>query len=57
MTFKQFVSWCNQRAFDGCWSMITAMACIDLIEKIRISDSINVKNIGEKTMKNKSWMK
>lgn len=35
MTFKQFVSWCNQRASDGCWSMITAMACIDLIEKIR----------------------
>lgn len=35
MTFKQFVSWCNQRASDGCWSMLTAMVCIDLIEKIR----------------------
>ena len=34
MTFKQFVFWCNQRASDGCWSMLTAMVCIGLIEKI-----------------------
>lgn len=34
MTFKQFNKWCNDRACDGCWGMITAMACIDLHNKI-----------------------
>ncbi len=35
MKFKDFVSWCNERACDGCWGMITAMACIDLIQTIK----------------------
>ena len=35
MKYKKFVAWCNQRACDGCWGMLTAMACIDLIEKMR----------------------
>ena len=35
MKYKKFVAWCNQRACDGCWSMLTAMACIDLIGKMR----------------------
>lgn len=30
MTFKEFKDWCNQRTCDGCWSMQTAMYCIDL---------------------------
>lgn len=34
MTFKQFKQWCNERACDGCWGMITAMACIDLIQRL-----------------------
>lgn len=34
MKFKQFVEWCNERACDGCWGMLEAMACIDLIETI-----------------------
>lgn len=35
MTFKEFDIWCNQRACDGCWGMLTAMVCIDLIGKMR----------------------
>lgn len=35
MKYKKFVAWCNQRACDGCWGMLTAMACIDLIGKMR----------------------
>lgn len=35
MTFKQFDAWCNERACDGCWGMLTAMACIDLTRKMR----------------------
>lgn len=35
MKFKEFVNWCNQRACDGCWGMLTAMASIDLIQQVR----------------------
>ena len=34
MTFKTFKDWCNQRACDGCWGMLEAMVCIDLIETV-----------------------
>lgn len=34
ISFKAFSDWCNQRAADGCWSMNTAMFCINLITKI-----------------------
>ena len=34
MTYKDFVSWCNERAHDGCWSMRTAIYCIEVINKI-----------------------
>ena len=35
MTFKEFTAWCNERACDGRWNMLTAMACIDLMAEIR----------------------
>lgn len=35
MKFKEFVNWCNERACDGCWGTLTAMACIDLIGKVK----------------------
>lgn len=35
MKFKEFVKWCNERACDGCWGMLTAMASIDLIQQVR----------------------
>ena len=35
MKFKEFCEWCNDRASDGCWSMITAMCCVDILSDIR----------------------
>ena len=35
MKFKEFVNWCNERTCDGCWGMLEAMTCIDLINEIR----------------------
>ena len=34
MTYKEFVSWCNERACDGCWSIMTAMYCAEVLGKI-----------------------
>lgn len=34
MRFKEFVNWCNERACDGYWGMLTAMTCIDLIGEV-----------------------
>ena len=34
MKYKEFSDWCNQRACDGCWSMDTAIYCIDLCSYI-----------------------
>lgn len=35
MKFREFVSWCNQRDTDGCWGMLEAMVCVDIIETVR----------------------
>lgn len=35
MTFKQFVKWCNERAYDGCWGFQTAQMCIGVMREIR----------------------
>ena len=35
MKFREFVSWCNQRATDGCWGMLEAIVCVDIIETVR----------------------
>ena len=35
MKFREFVSWCNQRAADGCWGILEAMVCVDIIETVR----------------------
>lgn len=35
MTFKEFNEWCNRRAGDGCWSVATAIYCIEICGKIR----------------------
>lgn len=34
MKYKEFVDWCNQRACDGCWSVGTALYCIEICETI-----------------------
>lgn len=35
MKFREFVSWCNNRAADGCWGMNTAVVCIGIVEDVR----------------------
>lgn len=34
MTYKEFVSWCNERACDGCWDSSTAIYCIEVMTTI-----------------------
>ena len=43
LTYKEFKDFCQERACDGRWSMLEAMACIDIIEEI---DKIKVKALG-----------
>lgn len=30
MTYKEFIEWCSDRCFDGCWSSKTAMYCLQI---------------------------
>lgn len=34
MKYKEFVDWCNQRAYDGCWGSKEAMICLACIEDV-----------------------
>ena len=34
MTYKEFKDWCNHRAQDGNWSLLTAMACLSVIQEM-----------------------
>lgn len=34
MKYKEFVDWCNDRACDGYWSMMDAVAYIDIMHYI-----------------------
>ena len=34
MKFKEFTNWCNERACGGCWGMLKAIACINLINEV-----------------------
>lgn len=43
MSYKDFVAYCNNRACDGRWSKLDAMACLDIIETI---NKIEVKRLG-----------
>ena len=35
MSYKEFCAWCNDRASDGCWGMLTAITCIDIMREVR----------------------
>lgn len=37
MKYKEFVTWCNERATDGCWSCETAEICIQIMAVLRKS--------------------
>lgn len=45
MTYQEFKNWCNDRACDGKWSMLEAMACLQVIREI---DSIKIKGLFKK---------
>ena len=34
MKFKEFVNWCSERACDGRWGRLEAIACINVINEI-----------------------
>ena len=34
MKYKEFKRWCNERAFEGTWSLSQAKYCIDVINYI-----------------------
>lgn len=42
MTYKEFKEFCTERSQDGKWSMLEAMACLQVIDEI---DSIKVKGL------------
>lgn len=58
MSYQEFKKWCNDRACDGQWSVIEAMACLQVIKEI---DSIKVKGpfTKKKTLKAReiAWRK
>ena len=58
MTYKEFKDWCNHRAMDGNWSLLTAMTCLNVIEEI---DKIKVKGLFKKKKtleaREKEWKK
>lgn len=45
MSYEEFKKWCNDRACDGRWSMLEAMACLQVIKEI---DSMKVKGLFKK---------
>lgn len=40
MSYQDFRKWCIDRAFDGRWDMLEAMACLHIVREI---DNIKVK--------------
>lgn len=36
MSYKEFSNWCEERACDGRWSMMDAIACSEMIREIEI---------------------
>lgn len=60
MSYKEFFSWCNDRACDGMWSMETAIMCLDIIDEI---EKIEVKFLGIKLkrkterLKEEAWQR
>lgn len=40
MSYQDFRKWCKDRAYDGRWDVLEAMACLHIVREI---DSIKVK--------------
>ena len=50
MKFKEFENWCSERACDGCWGMLEAMACIDLMGEVKKSSVLEKREILERKL-------
>lgn len=48
MKYKEFVKWCNERAFDGCWGMNEAIICIGAMQDIKRTPFGKEKRNGKK---------
>lgn len=35
MNFSEYVRWCNERTRDGCWDILTAMTCFNIIKTVK----------------------
>lgn len=35
MKYREFVTWCDERACDGCWGFYKATICIDVIDNVQ----------------------
>ena len=44
-SYQEFKKFCNEKASNGQWSMLEAISCLNLIEKI---DNIKVKGLFKK---------
>ena len=51
LTYKEFKAFCNQRACDGRWSILEAMAYLEVIDEI---EKIKVKCLGLIQLKKKT---
>jgi hypothetical protein len=35
MSYKQFRTWCNHRAADGCWGITTVIVCVGVMTEMQ----------------------
>ena len=52
MKYKDFYKWCNQRVFDGYWSMKNASFCLTTIETFKHIPFWKREKVWNKTYKN-----
>ena len=48
MTFKEFHTWCNERACDGCWGFAETVTCIDIMKKVQKERFWNREKVWQK---------
>ena len=52
MTYKQFSDYCNDRACDGQWSMMKALACIGMHDEV---EAIVKRKFFKHRAREKAW--
>ena len=55
MKYKEFKKWCNERAADSMWDILTAMKCIEVMRVVdKFGFGSEIKS-GENIMKLSCW--